>query len=346
MSSKLRPAALAAYIAVAGRIVIMPLLLVVFASTTKYLKHGSMFIEAQDSYFAYSQQDPVMVGGCVNCNIGCRKGFMQILDFGNSAIISKQTWNNLFAPDRVWDESFLTDEMLKLADSIDADPVAVCMSGPNEWGSHTSGVIGHPQLIVDVIRILGLSVPLEQLQEVKNAIDTVESCPTKWMLHYIVRLFKFQAVANSADYSSLPITDFNIFPEYTDCRGYVDPSGLIGSKLALDTKGVDLLAVVPDDLTLFPYNFKTSLREVSHVVAASNTIYDVPSVTQPYFRGYYGGCRVREVNTSGVFIEETCTVNSQWETYGLLMQAPDDLPVCSTTDVCVHVSVSYDCGAC
>ncbi|KAK1933889.1 hypothetical protein P3T76_011649 [Phytophthora citrophthora] len=45
---------------------------------------------------------------------------------------------------------------------------------------------------------------------------------------------------------------------------------------------------------------------------------------------------MRVVNTTGVYVEDTCTLLKHWRTYGLMVQAPDDLPVCSTGDVCVH----------
>ncbi|KAE9087387.1 hypothetical protein PF010_g19741, partial [Phytophthora fragariae] len=58
----------------------------------------------------------------------------------------------------------------------------------------------------------------------------------------------------------------------------------------------------------------------------SPTIYHVKAVNQSLFQGYYGGCRVRTVNTTGVYIEDACTINKHWQNYGLMLQAPDDIP--------------------
>jgi hypothetical protein len=119
----------------------------------------------------------------------------------------------------------------------------------------------------------------------------------------------------------------------------VDNEGIIGEKLALATVGEDLVAVVPDILKLFPYSFESSLPVVARTLATTSpTIYNVPAVNQSLFRGYYGGCRVRTVNTTGVFVEDTCTLVKHWANYGLMLQAPDDIPACTTgsDSICIH----------
>jgi hypothetical protein len=45
---------------------------------------------------------------------------------------------------------------------------------------------------------------------------------------------------------------------------------------------------------------------------------------------------VRAVNTTGVYIEDQCAVEDHWEIYGLMVHSPDDVPLCSTGDVCIH----------
>ncbi|RLN55421.1 hypothetical protein BBJ29_002655 [Phytophthora kernoviae] len=88
---------------------------------------------------------------------------------------------------------------------------------------------------------------------------------------------------------------------------------------------------------MFPYEFtSTSLPAISRYIKTKATIYGHTTVTQPLFRSYYGGCRVRVVNTTGVYVEDTCTLLDHWKAYGLMLQSPDDLPVCSTGDVCVR----------
>jgi hypothetical protein len=333
--SKFRPAAIIAYLAVLGRIVVAPLLLMAFVIKSKYATDGKVFIDVGESYFAFSQMDPVMTAGCAECNIGCYKTFMQLLTFKGSALMSKPAYEELYTFSMNYDESVLTAEMRALADAIEADPVANCMSGIDEWASPMTTIAGDPQFVIDAVRVLGISVLPQALNEAYAALKTRESCPTRWVLEAHIRLFKFQTVANSIAYASIPAADFNIFPEYTECRTFV-PNDNSNSKLAFTTRGEDLVAVVPEILKLFPYSFNSSLKEVPRVVPATKTVYNAPTVMQALFRGYFGACRVCEVNTTGVYIEADCTVDPHWENYGLMLQSPDDIPVCSTTDVCVH----------
>ncbi|KAE9272473.1 hypothetical protein PF008_g30091, partial [Phytophthora fragariae] len=51
---------------------------------------------------------------------------------------------------------------------------------------------------------------------------------------------------------------------------------------------------------------------------------------------YYGGCRVGEVNTTGIYIETSCEISTHWLQYGLMVQAPENVPLCSTGGVCVR----------
>ncbi|KAE9162409.1 hypothetical protein PF002_g32119, partial [Phytophthora fragariae] len=137
-------------------------------------------------------------------------------------------------------------------------------------------------------------------------------------------------------YSSIPAADFNVFPEYNEYRPNVSNDNIVGSKLALATNGEDLLAVVPDLLKQFPYGFDSRLPVLSRSIAPHNTYHPAKTVLQSLFHGYYAGFRVREITTTGVYIEAACTTVQHWEMYGLMIQSPDDIPVCSTTDVCVH----------
>lgn len=336
MKSKLRLEAIAAYTVVAGRIVVMPVLMLILAVGTNYMANGSMFIGADQSYFGFAQQDPVMVGGCTNCSIGCIKVFQQVLRLKGEAIMSKQEWMTMYTPDFLFNESVLTNEMTELAVAMDNDGVAKCISGANDWGSDIMTIAGDPQYVIDVINLLNVSVAPKQLRELELGLINKHKCPTRWVLLLIVRLFKFKQGANTTTYFSIPVADFNIFPEYTECRPDVSNEFISGSKLALETHGVDPLAIVPSAAKLFPYDMKSSLKPVSDLIPASNTIYHASSVTQPLLLAYYGGCRVREVNKTGVYVEDTCTILPHWESYGVMIQVPDDVPVCSTTDVCVH----------
>ncbi|RLN91851.1 hypothetical protein BBJ28_00015961 [Nothophytophthora sp. Chile5] len=332
--SLFRPSAVSACLAVFGRIVVAPLVVLVVFTKTKYLSSGKMFIGSDDSYFAYSQMDSVMVGGCTNCQIGCRNAMFQMSLFGQEALMSKPTFEDLFTMGS-WNYTALNPTALALGLAMESDGT-ICMSNIDEWGSPITTFKGKPQMVVDVVNALQLSVPPQVFQEVSKAVETVVDCPTDWVLEAHLRLFRFPTAANSIDFSSIPAADFTIFPEWTECRPDISNDNIVATKLALATHGTDLVAVVPEVLKLFPYSFTSSLPEVSRVIPASGTIYNAKSILQPLFHAYYSGCRVRAVNTTGVYIEASCTTNKHWENYGLMLQSPDDLPVCSTGDVCVH----------
>ncbi|KAF1790279.1 hypothetical protein GQ600_27911 [Phytophthora cactorum] len=143
------------------------------------------------------------------------------------------------------------------------------------------------------------------------------------------------------------MSGFDEHPADTDVESVVMPHVLLEAEVAVDT-AVDCPSdwVLEAHLRLFKFPTAKASSEFSAVSAAGFTIFpeqtnphvvpvqlrkqpaccatDDPRTTesydkilQPLFHGYYGGCRVRE-------------------NYGLMIQAPDDLPVCSTGDVCVH----------
>ncbi|RAW33994.1 hypothetical protein PC110_g9688 [Phytophthora cactorum] len=337
LTSKMRPAAVGAAIAVFGRIVLMPVMLLTVFGVTGYLTNGTFLIEYKDSYFAYSQMDLVMSGGCTPCHTYCKRVLHQMATFDHEALMSKPTFEDLYTATS-WDYSILSDEALALAGRLEASG-AICSGGVDEWGSPLSIITGTAAEVVEIIETLNLSVTPLELAEAKKGIETTDECITKWAVEGHLRLFMFQAVKNSIDYSSIPAADFNVYPEYADCRPAVNNDGIIGEKLALSTAGEDLVAVVPDILKLFPFSFTSSLPAVSRTLATTSpTIYNVKHVNQSLFRGYYGGCRVRTVNTTGVYIEETCDVVKHWANYGLMLQAPDDIPACTTgsDSICIH----------
>ncbi|RLN94100.1 hypothetical protein BBJ28_00020240 [Nothophytophthora sp. Chile5] len=335
LANKLRPAAIGAALAVFGRIVVMPVMLMCVFGLTGYLTDGTFLIESKDKYFAYSQEDLVMSGGCTPCHCVCKKALLQMTTFNHEALLSKPTFEDLYTATS-WDYSVLTAEQLALGDALDASG-AICSGGVDEWGSPLTIITGEAQEVVDIIELLDLSVAPQMLLEAKKGVETKDACITRWAVEAHLRLFMFQAVKNSIDYSSIPAADFNVYPEYTECRPEVANAGIVGEKMALATAGEDLVAVVADILKLFPYSFTSSLSEISRVVTTTSpTIYKAKSVTQSLFRGYYAGCRVRTVNTTGVYIEDTCEIVTHWKNYGLMLQAPDDIPVCSVTDVCIH----------
>ncbi|GMF16566.1 unnamed protein product [Phytophthora lilii] len=337
LTSKMRPAAIGAAIAVFGRIVLMPVMLLTTFGVTGYLTDGTFLIEYKDSYFAYSQMDLVMSGGCTPCHTYCKRVMHQFYTFKHEALMSKPSFEDLYTATS-WDYSVLTDEELALAERLEASG-AICSGGVDEWGSPLSIITGTAAEVVEIIEMMSLSVTPLELAEAKKGIETKDECITRWAVEAHLRLFIFQAVKNSIDYSSIPAADFNVYPEYADCRPAINDKGIIGEKMALSTAGEDLVSVVPDILKLFPYSFDSSLPVIPRTLATTSpTIYHVKAVNQSLFRGYYGGCRVRSVNTTGVFIEDTCTIVKHWANYGLMLQAPDDIPACTTgsDSICIH----------
>ncbi|GMF16570.1 unnamed protein product [Phytophthora lilii] len=331
---KLRPAVLGACLAVVGRIVVAPIMLAVVFACTDYLTTGTFLIEAKDSYFAFNEMDLVMTGGCGPCHVPCRRSLFQANAFNQEALMSKPMFESLFTATS-WNYSVLSAEVLAFGDALDASG-AICTGGVNEWGSPNIVITATAAEILQVVNVLKLSVAPQMIAEVTKAIKEKDKCETKWAIMALIHLFQFQTVKGSLDYSSIPAADFNVFPEYTECRPSVSNDDIIGVKLAFATGGEDLLAVVPELLKQIPYEFKSSLPYVSRTMPAHNTVHAATTVIQSLFHAYYGGCRVREINATGVYIENTCTVIKRWESYGLMIQSPDDIPVCTTSNVCVH----------
>ncbi|RLN54237.1 hypothetical protein BBJ29_007774 [Phytophthora kernoviae] len=248
--------------------------------------------------------------------------------------MSKPTFEELQVT-AVSPESTLTKEALAVADALEENK-AICFTGINEWGSPHTIISGEAQEVLNIITTLQMFVAPRMLRELELGVESPENCRTKWTVNSILRRYMFQAISNSIEYSSISAADFSVFPDYTECRPNISVETLVDSRLALSTNGEDRLAVVPDIAKLFPFDFASSLAVVPNVLPAENTIYDVSHVTQPLFRAYYGGCRVREVNTTGIFVEDSCNNTAHWELYELMIQAPDDLPVCSTDNICVR----------
>ncbi|RLN37528.1 hypothetical protein BBJ28_00027067, partial [Nothophytophthora sp. Chile5] len=330
----LKPSVLGACVAVAGRVVVAPLVLMLMFFATGYLTTGTVFIEADNSIFAFTARDPSMAGGCTGCFGPCKIVLLKYSVFGESALAGSTTYNALASKTPTltnYDFSSLSDEVLALGAALDANDT-ICESGFTEWGSVQAVVTGTAQNIWDIITTLKLNVAPQMMKELELTIAHADECVTTWNMIGITRLFKYPTVVGSATFANIPAADINVFPDFTECRPNVTvDDSLVGSKLALATNGDDLLAVTPDILKLFPYNFESSIPAVSRVVEASGTHYGATTVMEPLLRAYYGGCRVRAVNTTGVFIEDTCEVSQHWESYGLMVHSPDDVPLCSTT---------------
>ncbi|RLN61740.1 hypothetical protein BBP00_00005210 [Phytophthora kernoviae] len=192
----------------------MPVMLMTIFGVTGYLSDGTFLIEYKDSYFAYSQMDLVMSGGCTPCHVICKRVLHQMATFNHEALMSKPTFEDLYTATS-WDYSILSAEALALADRLDASG-AICSGGVDEWGSPLSIITGEAEEVVEIIDTLNLSVTPLEYAELKKGVETKSECITKWAVEGHLRLFMFQAQKGSIDYSSIPAADFNVYPEYAD----------------------------------------------------------------------------------------------------------------------------------
>lgn len=344
-SSSLRPAAVVAYLAVLWRIVLAPLLLALFMLKSEYVTTATTFIGSKDAYFAFSFMDPVMTGACNDCDLGCPRAFAILAGFESEALVSRPVYQSLFtataelAAHGLIDQE-LTPDALELATEIDAGAdSSYCFAGWSEWGTPILTIHANAQQILHVIRTLRLSVEVRHLLELEHAIaDTSSACnDTRWDLQAFIHAYTLVRAPGSLDAAVdevVPAATLNVFPEVTECRPLVLDEAVTaatGSKLALATDSVDLALLVPSKLHSCPYWFSSILSFPSVVLSTGGH-----RVIQTHFQAYYGRCRLRSVNASGVFVDEDCAVDAHWAEYGLMLLNPDDIPVCGTDDLCVH----------
>ncbi|GMF16568.1 unnamed protein product [Phytophthora lilii] len=198
---QIRPASIGACLAIWGRILVVPLMMLFVFVFTDYLTTGTFLIEAKDSYFAFSEMDLVMSGGCTPCHVECKQVLHQMATFNHEALMSKPTFEDLYTATS-WDYSILSPEAIALAARLEASG-AICSGGVDEWGSPLSIITGEAEEVVEIIETLQLSVAPQQVMEAEKGIELKDECVTKWAVEGHLRLFKFQAVKNSVDYSSI-----------------------------------------------------------------------------------------------------------------------------------------------
>ncbi|KAJ8540560.1 hypothetical protein ON010_g12669 [Phytophthora cinnamomi] len=314
-------------------------------SFTHYLSSAATFLITSDnSFFAFTERGLSLAGGCSDCRGPCKIVLLKYSLFEGRALTSAPAFAAFAGQpptESLYDFSSLSPEVIALGESLDAEG-AICESGINDWGSAISVVTATPQLVMNVITIMNLIIPPQSVKELQASIIHAEECPTTWTIMAIPRQFSLPAdrkivAPRIFEFRKISAVAINIFPGYTEC--WPDTSvddNLIVSKLALATNGQDLLPVVPGPLTLFPYGFKSSMSPISRIIEAVDTKFEASTVLEPPQQAYYGGCRVREVNTTGVYIEGDCETSGHWNIYGLMVQSPDDIPLCTTDDVCVH----------
>ncbi|KAK1943448.1 hypothetical protein P3T76_004844 [Phytophthora citrophthora] len=88
-------AAVLAVLAIGGRVFVAPLLLTIIFAKTSYLNGGNVLIDSSESYFAFSEMDRLMIGGCTNCNRTCSLALLHFSAFGQNALLSKPIFQEL-----------------------------------------------------------------------------------------------------------------------------------------------------------------------------------------------------------------------------------------------------------
>jgi hypothetical protein len=68
----LKPSFLGACLAVAGRVLIGPMALLLLFTATGYMSDATVLIKADSSFLAYTQNDLSMAGGCTGCLGPCK----------------------------------------------------------------------------------------------------------------------------------------------------------------------------------------------------------------------------------------------------------------------------------
>ncbi|RLN49296.1 hypothetical protein BBJ28_00007187 [Nothophytophthora sp. Chile5] len=337
--ASIRASALGAGAAVIGRTLIAPLVLLIAAIATGYGLNASFFITASDSYFAYSQLDPLFHGGCSGCVCSCRKVLLQLSAFGNDAVLSKPTYENLqaSATDAVaaGNYSGLTSEELALADQLDKNG-AVCSTGVNDWGTPNIVLAGEAQQILDVVNDLGLSLAPQMVRELEVAAENKSACISRWNLGFFC---DFSASRRSKTVpttrSSRPLILIRSHTTQTAVRTSRTTELSAPSWYMRPTEKTYWLSYLKCSSFSLTRSRKAACRSF-RAMCQPVTLYGVENVTQPLLRSYFAGCRVRVVNTTGVYVEDTCQLVEHWRNYGLMLQSPDAYPVCSTGNVCVR----------
>ncbi|GMF36616.1 unnamed protein product [Phytophthora fragariaefolia] len=302
----LRPAAIAAFLAVARRVLLGPLALQLLFTATHYFSGGSVLIMAEDSFFAFTEQDMTMAGGCSGCIGPCKIVLLKYALFNGSAFVSSPVFNAFVAQgpvESLYDFTSLSPEAIALGESLDANG-AVCQSGTNDWGATHNVATGTAQQILDIIHTLNLSVSPHMARELELSVGRTDGCDTRWSLLSVTRFFQFPTRLGDSNFGKLSAVDINVFPDYTECRPVVaEDEKLTGTKPALLTNGEDFLSAAPDSLTISLQLYQQSSSSFarssggSHKIHgdnrratfASSLLWRLPSARGEYNRDLYRG---------------------------------------------------------
>lgn len=196
-------------------------------------------------------------------------------------------------------------------------------------------IVAPPQQIIGTVDTLGLSVSKDMMAEITDSSTLQRS--DRWVIQARLKSFWFQPIPHINEYSSILAADLTLFPEHPTYRKIVWYDQTVNLTRSFALEGTDSTSNAPTTLRLFPYNFNCTINIVSrYVVPVGEDSTSTNTIVQPQLRAYYGGCPVRLVNTTGIYTDLACEISSNWIDYGLMLQGPNNIPLCSTDGTCVH----------
>ncbi|KAG3152267.1 hypothetical protein PI126_g10590 [Phytophthora idaei] len=152
--SIIRPSAIAAYVAIAGRIIVWPLALLLLLLFTGYLSDA---IKADHSIFAFTERD----SGCTGCLGPCKIAMLKYKLLEGVAITSAPpffTFTSLPPTESLYDFSSLSDEVLAVS--------------KNEWGTSPIIITGTAQELLDIRNMANLNLSPQMVRELCDFSST------------------------------------------------------------------------------------------------------------------------------------------------------------------------------
>jgi hypothetical protein len=325
--------AIAVLIVMSFKVLVAPIILIAICVNSPYLQSPYVFRAASESYLGYEKLNADVTYGCPGCAVSCQRSVLQLAQFKQDPMMGKPAYGTLRTDTFEGYNDTLSAETKALIAELDSGD-SVCGDGTSEWDDSLTFISASPKLIVKLVSTLQLPVSTDMIAEVTAA--AAGSCNSRWTIESRLKTFMFQPIPHINEFSSILAADLTIFPESFDCREKVAYDTDTKLMRAFVSEGLDQTRNAPTTLRLFPYNFPCIINTVGRTVAPVSDAESTSVIVQPMLRGYYGGCFVHLVNTSGIYIEENCEISSLWIDYGLMLQAPDDIPMCSTEGICVH----------
>ncbi|GMF34681.1 unnamed protein product [Phytophthora fragariaefolia] len=326
--------AIAVLVVMSLKVLVAPIILIAICVNSPYLQSPYVFRAASESYLGYEKLNSDVTYDCPTCGVTCKRSVLQLAQFKQDPMMGKPAFGTLRTDTFDGYNDTLSASAEALIEELDSSN-AVCGDGYTDWKDSLIFISASPNLIVKAVQVLGLPVSNDMVAEVTAAV--AGTCTSRWTIEARLKTFMFQPIPHINEFSSILAADLTIFPESLDCRQKIanyDSSTILTR--AFVSEGLDQTRNAPTTLRLFPYNFPCVINKDQRAVAPVSDAQSTDVVIQPMLRGYYGGCFVHLVNTSGIYIDENCEISTLWIDYGLMLQAPDDIPLCSTEGICVH----------